>query len=257
MNEYPESEKLAYEKDVVGLYLSGHPMAAYQDFIDRYCTFDMREFREAVSQERTESLNDDAQVIMCGMLLHKRIRTTKSKTAMAVLLAEDMYGQFEAALFGKVFDQYASVLDTDKPYVFLGRRRIQGEDTFSLSIDAIFPMPQTQQEVYEVTGNWLFKKIFNASAGPKKTVTFTPQSAPATCNDKPGGLVIRFNGDPSGSAYQRLLNLLVYFHGNTPVSIMFKDGSIAPLDPVCNVDASADVMQKLYEACGGDNVQFS
>ena len=228
MNEYPESEKLAYEKDVVGLYLSGHPMAAYQDFIDRYCTFDMREFREAVSQERTESLNDDAQVIMCGMLLHKR-----------------------------VFDQYASVLDTDKPYVFLGRRRIQGEDTFSLSIDAIFPMPQTQQEVYEVTGNWLFKKIFNASAGPKKTVTFTPQSAPATGNDKPGGLVIRFNGDPSGSAYQRLLNLLVYFHGNTPVSIMFKDGSIAPLDPVCNVDASADVMQKLYEACGGDNVQFS
>ena len=257
MNEYPESEKLAYEKDVVGLYLSGHPMAAYQEFIDRYCTFDMRAFREAVSQERTESLNDDAQVIMCGMLLHKRIRTTKSKTAMAVLLAEDMYGQFEAALFGKVFDQYASVLDTDKPYVFLGRRRIQGEDTFSLSIDAIFPMPQTQQEVYEVTGNWLFKKIFNASAGPKKTVTFTPQPAPAAGNDKSGGLVIRFNGDPSGSAYQRLLNLLVYFHGNTPVSIMFKDGSIAPLDPVCNVDASADVMQKLYEACGGDNVQFS
>lgn len=261
MKEYPESEKLAYEKEVVGLYLSGHPMAAFQDFIDRYCTFDMRQFREAYSQERLESLNDEAQVIMCGMLLRKRVRTTKSKTAMAVLLAEDMYGQFEAALFGKTFDQYASAIETDRPYVFVGRRRIQGEDTFSLSIDAIFPMPQTQQEVYQVTGNWLFKKVYNAGNNKERTVEFVPDpessQVPEAIDMRTGELTIKFNGDPAGSAYQRLLNFLVYFHGNTPVYVRFADGSVTRLDPVCNVDTSPDVMEKIYELLGSGNVSLS
>ena len=263
VNEYPEAQRLAYEKDVVGLYLSGHPMAEFTDFIDRYCTYDMRAFRETVSEGRQESVNDDAQVIMCGMLLSKKVRTTKSKTAMAVLVAEDMYGQFEAALFGKVFDKYASALETDKPYVFIGRRRIQGEDTFSLSIDAVFPMPETPADVQEVTGNWLFRKVYDSARNGY--VAVQRQSAPAPApvlkpaaeSEKPAGqsaILIDFKGDPNGMGYQRLLNFLVYFHGSTTVKVRFNDGSIAELDSVCSVDASPDVLLKLCELAGKDNV---
>ncbi|MBQ7274126.1 MAG: DNA polymerase III subunit alpha [Clostridiales bacterium] len=262
VNEYPEVQKLAYEKDVVGLYLSGHPMAEYTPFIDRYCTYDMRAFREAVSEGRQESVNDDVQVIMCGMLLSKKVRTTKSKTAMAVLVAEDMYGQFEAALFGKVFDKYAGMIETDKPYVFIGRRRIQGEDTFSLSVDAIFPMPETPSAVQEVTSNWLFRKTYDAAHNG-----FNPaprQQAPApkavSAPEKPAGdrsILISFNGDPNGAGYQRLLNFLVYFHGNTRVKVRFSDGSVAELDSVCSIDASPDVLLKLCELCGKGNVSDS
>lgn len=259
VNEYPEAQKLAYEKDVVGLYLSGHPMAEYTGFIDKYCTYDMRAFREVVSEGRQESVNDDAQVIMCGMLLSKKVRTTKSKTAMAVLVAEDMYGQFEAALFGKVFDRYAAALETDKPYVFIGRRRIQGEDTFSLSIDAVFPMPEDPAAVSEVTGNWLFRKVYDAarngyvSGAGSSAPAPKPVSAPDK-SDTHGSIMISFNGDPNGAAYQRLLNFLVYFHGNTKVQVRFSDGSVAQLDSVCSVDASPDVLLKLCELCGRDNV---
>lgn len=266
MKEYPEAEKLAYEKDVVGLYLSGHPMEGYRQFIDHYSTYDMRQFREAVTEERAESVNDDAQVIMCGMLLQKRVRTTKAKTAMAVLLIEDMYGQFEAALFGKTFDNYVSVLETDKPYVLVGRRRVQGEDKFSLSIDAMFKMPQDPQEEAEVTGNWLFRKAYNAARGgypqnsrkadqPRQDreqyVEFTPDQS-----NGQRSLMIKFHKDPKSQAYQRLLNVLVYFHGNTPVKVQFNDGSIAPLDPVCNVDAAPAILEKLCELCGSDNVSL-
>ena len=263
VNEYPEAQRLAYEKDVVGLYLSGHPMAEFTDFIDRYCTYDMRAFRETVSEGRQESVNDDAQVIMCGMLLSKKVRTTKSKTAMAVLVAEDMYGQFEAALFGKVFDKYASALETDKPYVFLGRRRIQGEDTFSLSIDAVFPMPETPADVQEVTGNWLFRKVYDSARNGYVAVQRQSAPAPAPVQnpaaepEKPVGqsaILIDFKGDPNGMGYQRLLNFLVYFHGSTTVKVRFNDGSIAELDSVCSVDASPDVLLKLCELAGKDNV---
>ena len=271
VDEFPESEKLSYEKSVVGLYLSGHPMAQYTGFIDQYCTFDMREFREAVNAERTESLNDDKQVIMCGMLLSKKVRTTKSKTAMAVLTVEDMYGQFEAVMFGKIFDQYTSVIETDKPYVLVGRRKIQGEDSFSLSVDAIFPMPKSEKEIGEVTGNWLFRKVYGSNgdtsggANNRKTMGFVPVKNPDSASDSSvssnpsrfsGTVRIRYNGDPNTPSYQRLLNFLVYFHGSTPVQIEFKDGSIAPLDPVCSIDVSEDVIVKLQEFCGEGNVSF-
>ena len=263
VDEFPDSEKLAYEKDVVGLYLSGHPMAQYTGFIDRYCTFDMRAYREIVSEGRTESLNDDAQVIMCGMLLSKRIRTTKSKTAMAVLIAEDMYGQFEAAMFGKVFDKYATSVETDKPYVFIGRRRIQGEDTFSLSIDAIFPIPDDPEKMGEITSNWLFRKAYESSGASfpdkKEMPVRVKQEVPAEdapVTEQRGGVKIRFTGDPNGKPYQRLLNFLAYFHGSTPVQVEFADHSTVLLDPMCSVDVSEDVLDKLYDLCGKSNVTF-
>ncbi|MBP5180980.1 MAG: DNA polymerase III subunit alpha [Clostridiales bacterium] len=253
VNEYPEAEKLALEKDVVGLYLSGHPLSGYAGFIEKYSTFDMRFFREAYEEGKTESLNDDAEVIMCGMLLAKKIRTTKSKTAMASLVAEDMYGQFEGALFGKVFDTYAAALETDRPYVFIGKRRIRGEDTFSLAIDAVFPMPQDEASIQEVTGNWLFRK----ASGSKKTSPAAPvqrdSAAPAA---QYGAVRVRFTGDPNGSSYQRLLNFLVYFHGSTPVEIEFGDGSVAPLAQVCYIDDHPQVLFLLKKLCGEGNVKL-
>ena len=71
-----------------------------------------------------------------------------------------------------------------------------------------------------------------------------------------GTVRIRYSGDPNTPSYQRLLNFLVYFHGSTPVQIEFNDGSIAPLDPVCSIDVSEDVIVKLQEFCGEGNVSF-
>ncbi|MCR5592847.1 MAG: DNA polymerase III subunit alpha [Saccharofermentans sp.] len=252
VSEYPESEKLALEKDVVGLYLSGHPLSGYSEFIEKYSTFDMRAFREAYEEGRAESLNDDAEVIMCGMLLGKKIRTTKSKTAMASLVAEDLYGQFEGALFGKVFDTYAAGLETDRPYVFIGKRRIRGEDTFSLAVDAVFPLPQDEEAVREVTGNWLFRKTLGSNSAVKTQARI--QEEPVF--KQHGAVRVRFTGDPNGAPYQRLLNFLVYFHGNTPVEIEFGDGSVVTLSQVCYIDDHPQVLSLLRSLCGEGNVKL-
>ena len=250
MNEFSDAEKLSLEKEVVGIYLSGHPLAEFKEFIDRYSTFDMRMLKMVESEGRIESVNDDKEVIMCGMLLGKKIRTTKSKKAMAVLTIEDLYGQYEAAMFGKVFDTYASSLDTDKPYVFIGKRRIQGEDKFSLSVDMLFDMPQDASSANAVVNNWLFRKTFGMkpSSGP---VREEPRNIPVQ------GVEIIFKGDPQGQAYQRLLNHLVYFHGNTPVKVRFADGTVIPLSPICNVDPSSEVIDILRQICGYNNVNLN
>ena len=266
-DEFPEQEKLSYEKEVVGLYLSGHPLSAYKSFIERYSTFDMRRFRSAVDENRLDDVSDDTSVIMCAMLLSKRIRTTKNKSTMALLTAEDMYGQFEAGLFGRTFDTYAASLETDRPYVFVGKRRIRGEDTLSMQVDAIFPMPSDEISEKEVTSNWIFRKALRASRDGYKAGYFGVGDHDSGGASLSGGsdsergsvageVIIRYNGDPGAAGYQRLLNFLVYFHGQTPVAVQFRDGSRSRLDSVCSIDASGSVIEKLIELCGPGNVDI-
>ena len=73
--------------------------------------------------------------------------------------------------------------------------------------------------------------------------------------EAPVGMRIRFEGKTTDPKYERLLNLLCYFHGNIPVDIEFvSDGSMMRVDPVCFVSSDPDVVSIIKEFCGEDNV---
>jgi len=257
MNEYPDAQKLAYEKDTVGIYLSGHPLNEYREYIEHLSTFDMRKLAEADTDEALERLNDDREVVMCAMLLSKRIRTTKTKSAMALLTLEDMYGQFEGALFGGSFERFTGMLETDKPYVIIGKRKIRGENTLSVSIDDVYPMPTQDGEYLRVTASRYYKE---AHGTPRLTQKKTRAKAKPVQEQEvnPGppvtGVRINFTGDPQGEGYQRLLNFLVYFHGPSPVAVSFPDGSVVDLADVCHIDPSPAVIRELKALAGQENV---
>ncbi len=256
VEEYPESEKLALEKDTVGLYISGHPLNQYKSCISKLSTFDMRSLKEVQDEGKLESLNDDSEVVMCAVIISKKIRTTRSKTTMCQLLAEDLYGQFEAVLFGKSMDTYASMIDKDNPYVIVGKRRVRGEESFSLTVDAIFPMPDNDIELNNILSNWLVRKAISPN-----TSNFERQQQQTKIHEAPqkeanNKLAIRFNGDPFGEGYQRLLHFLVYFHGTTPVEMHFANGNRQLLDEVCYVDCSPEVIEKLKDLVGQNNISF-
>ena len=146
MEEYPKKDLLAAEKEMVGIYISGHPLDQYREYIAKLSTFSTLELRDLADSGRIAELNDDKTVIMCGMIYSKKIRTTRAKTSMCVLSCEDMYGQFEAVLFGKVFEDSIGMLITDEPYVIVGKRKIRAEDSFSLMVDRIYKMPSSVEE---------------------------------------------------------------------------------------------------------------
>lgn len=267
--EYPENEKLQMEKDTVGIYLSGHPLHAYSKYIERFSTFTMLDLKEHADAGRLASLNDDRPVIMCGMLMSKKIRTTKSKTFMAVLQIEDMYGQFEAAMFGRVMEDYGKILQTNTAYLFVGKRRLRNDDSFSLAIDEIYLMPNNDEMADEIGKRPGIKQAISASDRlikkdypmPKGRMFETAPETPEIPNIQgkpaalPGTVRIRFNGSATDPGYERLLNLLVYFHGNIPVDIEFSsDGSVVRVDPVCYVSSDPDVLAVLNDFCGDGNV---
>ena len=85
----------------------------------------------------------------------------------------------------------------------------------------------------------------------------TVQEPVCTDGRPPQALRINYAGKPNSEGFNRLLNFLAYFHGNLPVEVRFiSDGSIARLDPVCDIMFDDDVIEKLKELVGDDNTEI-
>ncbi|MCR5530030.1 MAG: DNA polymerase III subunit alpha [Saccharofermentans sp.] len=260
-DEYPDAVKLQYEKNIVGIYLSGHPLSAYSKYVDRFSTFTMLDLKEYRDGGRIQSLNDDKPVIMSGIVMAKKLRTTKNKTSMCILTAEDMYGQYEAVLFGRIMDEYLKFVEPNEAYLLIGKRRIRGEDSFSLSVDEIVRMPTNDEEADAIDK---MSGVKNAMAAtdrlikndhPKPEGRSFRKPEEGKNPEAPMGMRIRFDGKTTDPKYERLLNLLCYFHGNVPVDIEFvSDGSMMRVDPVCFVSSDPDVVRIISEFCGEGNV---
>ena len=140
IEEYPESQKLGYEKEMVGIYLSGNPLASYTKLISEVATFDMSEASDILSLSGSDALDDNKQVAMCGMVTDKRTGYTKKKTMMSTISCEDLSGSFEVLLFGKNFDMYNRIVEKNKPYLFVGRRQMREGGELSMFADSLFEL---------------------------------------------------------------------------------------------------------------------
>lgn len=247
LDDFSESDRLSYEKEMIGIYISGHPLDAYKETIKKFTTFDTLELKEAIDSGNAEKLDDDMPYVMCGVLQAKKNRTTKSKTMMSVLTMEDYYGQYEVALFGRVFEESNFILQPNKSYVIVGKRRIRNENDFSFSADKVYLMPEDDDAVNRVSSDRIMS--FALRKGKKTQVAPSPQK------NKPHLVQITFDGDPNSQEFQRLLNLLAYFHGNLPVDIKFSaDGSVLRLSEVCNVSDNPDILARIIDYCGENKV---
>ena len=129
--EWHEAELLAFEKDVLGIYLSGHPLHRYEKLIKSYST--------TISVELGE-LGDGTDVRMGGMVTRiKRITTRKSKRLAYVQLG-DMEGTTEVIFFPKAYSEYARLLREDEIVCVKGRvdhhqsvRRVVAKEVIPIS----------------------------------------------------------------------------------------------------------------------------
>ena len=274
--EYPEAQKLGYEKEMVGIYLSGNPLASYTKLISEIATFDMSEASDILSLSGSDALDDGKQVAMCGMVTDKRTGYTKKKTMMSTITCEDLSGAFEVLLFGKNFDTYNRMVEKNKPYLFVGRRQMREGGELSMFADSVFELSDDpaflsmirndkgyQTALRERDGAQIAKPVqapvVNTkapSAAPLEPNKETPAKAPS--NETGGGVLrIHYYGKPDSKGFNRLLNFLAYFHGNMPVDVLFEaDKSVLRLDNMCSIAPDEAVLRKLAELVGEDNIEM-
>jgi len=140
LHELELNEKLAKEKEVLGVYVSGHPFEKFQNsFPD--CTFDcsfLNDYMEDDDGMRTYArINDGMRITMCGIIGdYKRLSTKRTGASMAFVELEDVYGTIECVCFPQVYEKFKSLIANDKIVKIAGKIDIN-EKGISCIVDEI------------------------------------------------------------------------------------------------------------------------
>lgn len=138
--ELETNDKLAREKAVLGVYVSGHPFEGYMHAF-RDCSFScqkMQNYEEDEEGRRTyPELTDGAPVTMGGIIgTYKRIMT-RSGSAMAFISVEDLYGSIECVAFPNVYERIKQVVSSDKIVYLTGKMQLDSEKAPVIILDTM------------------------------------------------------------------------------------------------------------------------
>lgn len=135
VREFSEKERLNMEKEVLGMYLSGHPLSEYKSELDRKTSINMKKINELKEDEKTYMKLHDREVIMGGMVIAKRIMTTKRNEIMAFITLEDLYGAIEVVVFPQTLKKFNILLNDDSIILIKGAISIDDDEAKLIARD--------------------------------------------------------------------------------------------------------------------------
>ncbi|MGO0907439.1 DNA polymerase III subunit alpha [Clostridioides difficile] len=111
--EYEERERLNLEKEVLGMYVSGHPLSQFEKELQEKTSIDNGKLNSLKEDEESFIQMNETDAIMGGMIVNKTIKTTKRNEIMAFLELEDLYGAIEIIVFPQLLQKYNVILNED------------------------------------------------------------------------------------------------------------------------------------------------
>ena len=147
VGEYSREEYLAYEKEMLGVYVSGHPLEEYIGTWEKNVTAKSSDF---VVDEETGSavIHDGAYVTIGGMITEKTVKTTRNNKMMAFLTVEDLAGSVEVLVFPKDYEKRRDMLIKDEKVFIRGRASVGDEPVGKLICEQIIPFSQVPRELW-------------------------------------------------------------------------------------------------------------
>ena len=141
MGEYERETMLAFEKEVLGIYVSGHPMQAYEERWRKNISATTMDFQLDEETGRTK-VHDGEKVIIGGMITGKTIKHTKTGKMMAFLTIEDLMGTVEVVVFPRDYENNRMYLNEDAKVFVKGRVSEEDDNASKLICEAIVPFEQ-------------------------------------------------------------------------------------------------------------------
>ncbi len=179
VGEYPKELKLSFEKEVLGIYISGHPLEEYQDIWEKHITAQTAAF--FLQEETGEvSVEDGARVTIGGMVADKTIKYTKDNKVMAFIKLEDLVGSVEVIVFPKSYEKYSEKLKEDEKIFIHGRVSAEEEKDAKLiceKIEGFDEIPKklwlkfADMDIYQEKQQQV-EEILNASEGPDQVIYY-------------------------------------------------------------------------------------
>ncbi len=134
---------LAMEKEVLGVYVSGHPLEEYAEKLKNMCSVDT-EMLSKVNEDGPSELRDGMRVIIGGMIQSRRTMITKKNQMMAFVQVEDLYGIMEVIIFPRTYEKYSHMLKEDSIVIISGSIQFREDEEPKIIADDIKNINEVQ-----------------------------------------------------------------------------------------------------------------
>ncbi len=253
---FSKETSLAMEKEMLGVYITDHPLNNYAEMINRVATVTSEELNHAGQEHdmgtSQSHIRDGMKAVMAGMVSSKRTLITKNNKMMAFLVLEDLYGVSEAVIFPNVYEKCAHLLQGDSVIAISGTLNFKEDEAPSLLADAVVPLEEAAEKGMPVTYNMKNDK----PAGRQSVKTSAAPSVPRP-SEKPEGMIkLKI---PAGSddnlTLQQIKMALLRHPGKSEVLIYLTDGKILRTDRNMWAEPSESLMLQLEAILEEENVK--
>ena len=147
VGEFSKEEKLAFEKDVLGVYITGHPLEEYRDIMQGRISALSTDFMLNEETDEAKVVNGAREVIG-GMIIGKTIKYTRNNKVMAFINVEDLGGSVEVLVFPNSYDKYKELLNEDNKIFVEGRVSAEDDRPSKLICDKITSFDEVPREMW-------------------------------------------------------------------------------------------------------------
>ena len=159
VGEFPKEMLLGFEKEVLGIYLSGHPLEEYTEKIRKninavasdFALMEAEEGNLDAMKNAAESqvkIKDNQHVIVGGLIAEKKVTFTRNNKAMAYITIEDLTGTVEVIIFPRDYEKYQRYLNTDEKVFVVGHASVEDDKDGKIICERIVPFDETNCELW-------------------------------------------------------------------------------------------------------------
>lgn len=224
IKEYPPNVMLAMEKEMLGLYVSGHPLSEYQSILDKNVNLYSKDMLIGGNEEdngdielELKKLTDSMRVTVGGIIASKKTKTTKNNNLMAFIGLEDLYGTMEIIVFPTIYERFSQLLQQESIVLVNGRLSLREDEQPKIICEEVLPIKSLDEK----------------------------------------GLYMYFEKEMTREESVSLIALLKYFNGSTPTFIRKKnDDKFKKLDRQYWIDVNNDILEELESRLGKENISL-
>lgn len=146
ISEYVQRDRLAMEKEVLGIYVSGHPLAEYEKTLRRKVSHTSIDFLPVEEGEDRMQIAEGTKVAVGGMIAAKSVKYTRNNEKMCFLSLEDLQGTMEIIVFPKVMEQCSAFLDEEAVVLVKGRANVSADGEAKVIAASVTPLMEETEE---------------------------------------------------------------------------------------------------------------
>ncbi|NLY20991.1 MAG: DNA polymerase III subunit alpha, partial [Tissierellia bacterium] len=200
--EFGTKEKLLMEREMTGIFISGHPLDPYEDSIKKFSQVSIADIIDGAEDDLNTSFVDGRRVQIAGIIMEKKNMITKNKNMMAFLRVEDLVGSIECVVFPNVYEKHSQILNEDSVIVVRGKLSVSDVEDTKILVESIVSISDMESVVEDSTEYRAVKK---------------PEEK----------LFIKLKSKENVDEFRDVVSVLCKYKGDTPVIFYFSDERVS------------------------------